>query len=40
MHRITVLSENPRFSLAADRQAEIYDVWPFHLHEPAMTLSP
>jgi predicted RNA-binding Zn-ribbon protein involved in translation (DUF1610 family) len=30
MHRITVLSESPRFSLAPDRQPEIYDVWPFH----------
>jgi predicted RNA-binding Zn-ribbon protein involved in translation (DUF1610 family) len=30
MHRITVLSESTRFSLAPDRQPEIYDVWPFH----------
>jgi predicted RNA-binding Zn-ribbon protein involved in translation (DUF1610 family) len=30
MHRIAVLSESPRFSLASDRQPEIYDVWPFH----------
>jgi predicted RNA-binding Zn-ribbon protein involved in translation (DUF1610 family) len=30
IHRITVLSESRGFSLAPDRQPEIYDVWPFH----------
>jgi len=29
MHRITVLSESRSFSLASDRQPEIYDAWPF-----------
>jgi hypothetical protein len=31
LHRITVLSEARSFSLAPDRAAEIYDVWPFRI---------
>jgi predicted RNA-binding Zn-ribbon protein involved in translation (DUF1610 family) len=31
MHRITRLSTSRAFSLAADREPEIYDVWPFRV---------
>jgi predicted RNA-binding Zn-ribbon protein involved in translation (DUF1610 family) len=31
LHRITQLSTSTTFSLAPDREPEIYDVWPFRL---------
>src|SRR6059036_3920097 len=37
LHRITQLSESRRFSLAPDRETEIYDVWPFRLLSPNST---
>ena len=33
LHRLTQLSESRRFSLAPDRETEIYDVWPFRLRD-------
>ena len=29
LHMVTQLSASPRFSMAPDRDPEIYDVWPF-----------
>jgi hypothetical protein len=31
LHRVTQLSTSTTFSVAADREPEIYDVWPFRL---------
>lgn len=31
LHRITQLSTSTRFTLASEREPEIYDVWPFRL---------